>query len=78
MTQLQIFLFFGLNVYRISCIDNKQKTRTPDKNTNHCLINKHIWQYEDQGNFLKPQYQIRCCEKWGARSERFLMLVQTK
>jgi len=55
MTQLQILLFFELDVYLISCIDNKQKSSVPVKNTSHCLNNKHIWKCQEQENFLKQQ-----------------------
>ena len=55
MTQLQMFLFFGWKVYWIICIDNKQKSSAPGKNTRHCLIYKHIWKCQEQENLLKKQ-----------------------
>jgi hypothetical protein len=51
MTQLQIFIFFELNASLTNCIDSKQKSSAPDKNTSHCLDNKHIRQCEELGNF---------------------------
>jgi len=71
MTQLQLYLFLVAVIYLISCIDNKQKSRTPDENALLCLINKHIMKYHEQGYFLKALLKIKGAKRRGADGKAF-------
>ena len=73
MTQLQLYLFLVADIYLIGCIDNKQKSRTPDKNSNLCLINKHIMKYHEQDYFLKAYSKIKGAARRGDRRKSLLI-----
>ena len=72
MTQLQLYLYLVAGVCLISCIDNKQKSSALDKNTDHCLINKHMWKCQGHKTGITDKILPKDADTAGKYSQLYL------